>query len=271
VDDETRLALAATFNGVADGYDARPDYPDEIYSLLVSRGGCGPGTRVVEVGPATGLVTRRLLDLGATVSAIEPGPALAQRLRERTEGRSCEVIVASFEDAPLPDAAFDLLAAATSFHWVEPDVGFAKAARVVRPGGWIALWWTIFGDASRPDPFERALRPLLREHAPELQFDPFAGSVPYGLDVDARVAEIDATGAFEPVEHHVVSWEGHHDASGIRALFATYSPWLALPDEARARTLDAMEQLARDEFGDEVVRPYQTAIYLARRKPTVSN
>jgi SAM-dependent methyltransferase len=271
VDEQTRLTLAATFNGVADGYDARPDYPDEIYSLLTERCGCGPGTRVVEVGPATGLVTKRLLDLGASVTAVEPGPALAARLREHTAGRPIEVIVDTFEAATLPDAAFDLLVAATAFHWVEPATGFAKAAAVIRPGGWLALWWTIFGDASRPDPFERALRPVLAEFAPQLRFDAFAGSVPYGLDADARHAEIDATGAFEPVEHHVVAWEGHHDAAGIRALFATYSPWLALPDDARTRVLDALERLARDDFDDRVVRPYQTAIYLARRKPTVSN
>ncbi|HEX4492305.1 MAG TPA: methyltransferase domain-containing protein [Acidimicrobiia bacterium] len=264
MDDEIRLTLAATFNGVADGYEARPEYPDEIYSLLANRG-CGAGARVLEVGPATGLATMRLLDLGAAVTAVEPGPALAARLRERTAGRACEVVVSSFESAALPDAAFDLLVAATAFHWVEPGTGFAKAASLVRPGGWLALWWTVFGDASRPDPFERALRPMLRDLAPELQFDAFASSVPYALDVDARIGEIDATGAFEPVEHHVVPWEGHHDAAGIRALFATYSPWLALPEATRTRVLDELERIARDDFGDAIVRPYQTVIYLARR------
>jgi SAM-dependent methyltransferase len=153
VDDETRLALAATFNGVADGYDARPDYPDVIYTLLADRCGCGPGSRVVEVGPATGLVTRRLVGLGAHVTAVEPGPALAQRLRERTAGAPVDVVVDTFEHAPLPTDAFDLLVAATSFHWIDPAVGVAKAADVLRPGGWIALWWTVFGDTSRPDPY----------------------------------------------------------------------------------------------------------------------
>jgi hypothetical protein len=175
------------------------------------------------------------------------------------------VIDSTFEDASLPEAGFDLLVAATAFHWVEPSTGFTKAAAVLRPGGWLALWWTVFGDAARPDPFERALAPMLAELAPELRFDAFAGSQPYALDVEARIADIDATGAFEPVEHHIVPWEGHHDAAGIRALFATYSPWLALPGDQRTRVLDALERIARDDFADEVVRPYQTVIYLARR------
>ncbi len=266
MDDATRLRLGATFDGVADGYDARPQYPDELYALLADRCGCGPGTRVLEIGPATGLATMRLLDLGADITTIEPGPALADRLRSRTVGRSLTVIVSSFEAAELPAARFDLVAAATSFHWVDPSIGLAKVARHLRPGGWLALWWTVFGDVTRPDPFERAVGRMLDELEPDLHFDSFAAGVPYPLDVDARVAEIDATGRFGPVEHHLVAWEGHHDAVGIRRLFATYSPWLALPPARRDATLDALEQIARDDFADAVTRPYQTSLFLARRR-----
>jgi SAM-dependent methyltransferase len=266
VDDETRLTLAATFDGVVDGYDARPQYPDEIYALLRERCGCGPGSRVLEIGPATGLATMRLLDLGATVTAVEPGPALAVRLRERGAGRPLTVVADSFERARLDDAAFDLVAAATSFHWVEPGTGLTKVAAVLRPGGWLALWWNVFGDDSRPDPFEHALRPMFEQLAPEVRLHAFAGMKPYALETDARVGEIDATGAFEAVEHHVVAWEGHHDAAGIRALFATYSPFLALPEDQRTRVLDELERIARDDFDDRVVRPYLTSLYLARRR-----
>jgi len=266
VDDETRLTLAATFDRVVDGYDARPQYPDDIYTLLAERCGCGPGAQVVEIGPATGLVTMRLLDMGAAVTAVEPGPALAARLRERGAGRALTVIADSFERAELPEHAFDLVAAATSFHWVEPGTGLAKVAAALRPGGWLALWWNVFGDESRPDPFERALRPVFERLSPEVRLHAFAGMKPYALEVDERVGEIDATGAFEPVEHHVVEWEGHHDAAGIRALFATYSPFLALPDEQRTRVLDEVERVARDDFDDRVVRPYLTSLYLARRR-----
>jgi SAM-dependent methyltransferase len=265
LDDETRRSLGATFDAVADGYDARPQYPDEVYRLLAERCGLGPRTRVLEIGPATGLATLRLLELGAVVTAVEPGPALARRLRERGTGRSLTVVGTSFEAAGFADASFDLVAAATSFHWVDPRTGLLKAAALLRAGGWLALWWNVFGDADRPDPFERAIRPMLSELAPELRFDAFAGAKPYALEVGARVAEIDATGAFEPVEHHVVAWEGHHDAVGIRALFATYSPWLALADDTRTRVLDELERIARDDFDDHVVRPYLTSVYVARR------
>jgi SAM-dependent methyltransferase len=176
------------------------------------------------------------------------------------------VLVSSFETATLPTASFDMVAAATSFHWVDPEVGFTKAARSLRPGGWLALWWNVFGDPDRPDPFERAVGRILDQHAPALRYDAFAAGAPYALDVDARIAEIDGADAFGPVEHHLISWEGHHDALGIRRLFATYSPWLALPEAQRNATLDALEQVARDDFGDAVTRPYLTPLYLAQRR-----
>jgi SAM-dependent methyltransferase len=264
VDDRTRLKLGATFDAVADTYEDRPPYPAEIYAILQDRCGCRAGTEVLEIGPATGLATLSLLDLGCTVTAVEPGAALAARLRQRGAGRALTVIVGSFETAELPTAAFDVVAAATSFHWVDPAVGLAKAAGHLRPAGWLALWWTVFGDPDRPDPFQVALGSLLDRLAPELHFDGFAWK-PYGLDVDARVSEIAATGRYEAAEHHVVAWEGHHDAEGIRRLFATYSPWIALPEPRRTTVLDALEQLARDEFDDAVTRPYLTSLFLARR------
>jgi SAM-dependent methyltransferase len=265
VDDQTRLELAATFDAVADGYDARPPYPDEVFALLAERCGCGPGARVLEIGPATGLATMPLLDLGAEIVAVEPGLALAARLRDRTAGRSIAVIVSSFETADLPAASFDLVASATAFHWVDPTVGLVKVAQHLRPGGWLALWWNVFGDSSRPDPFEKAVGRVLDEHAPALRYDAFGGIQPYGVDAPARTAEIDASGRFGPVEHHLIAWEGHHDAVGIRRLFATYSPWLALPEAQRAATLDALERVAREEFDNTVVRPYLTSLFLAPR------
>jgi SAM-dependent methyltransferase len=267
MDAELRLKLGATFDAVADGYEARPEYPDEIYALLVDRAGVGIGSRVLEIGPATGLATMRLLDLGAIVTAVEPGPALAARLRERAAGRALDVVVGSFETAELPAAHFDLVAAATSFHWVDPALGLVKAAGHLRTGGWLALWWNVFGDPDRPDPFHDAVGRVLDEHAPQLRSLDFANALPYALDTDTRISEIDSSAQFATVEHHLVAWEGHHDALGIRRLFATYSPWLALPEAQRTKTLDEIERVARDEFGDAVVRPYVTSLFLAQRLP----
>ena len=64
----------------------------------------------------------------------------------------------TFEQAPLPQDRFDLAVAATSFHWVDQDAGMPKLGRIIRPGGWAAVWWTIFDDPDRQNAFRDALQ-----------------------------------------------------------------------------------------------------------------
>ena len=102
--------------------------------------------------------------------------------------------------------------------------------------------------------------------APHL-LNPGAGPRAYGLDLAARMAEIDRVGSFGPVEHKVLRWEGQHDPPALRRLFATFAAWIALPEPVRTELLDEVERLARDEFAGKVERPYLTHLYLAQRLP----
>jgi hypothetical protein len=66
------------------GYDrSRPEYPPEIYQLLEGRCGLRLGARVFEIGPGTGLATKRLLlDRGADpLLVVEPDERLANYLK----------------------------------------------------------------------------------------------------------------------------------------------------------------------------------------------
>lgn len=256
--------LATSFDRAAAGYDARPGYPDRVYEILTTTCGLRAGAHVVEIGPGAGQATRPLVELGAEVVAVEPGPALAHRLRELLGDAAVDVVVSGFESVDLPHAAFDFVVGATSFHWVDPEVGVANAASALRDGGWLALWWTIWGDDDRPDPFREALEPILIKKAPQLVGDQF-GAAAFLNDIEARVSFIARSDAFGPVSRELIKWEGRHDPVALRRMFATFGAWIALPDELREQVLDEVERLARDKFGGVVRRPYQTVVYLARR------
>lgn len=269
---ELQLQRRNLFSSDVLAYDAgRPGYPDRIYELLQEVCGLGPGSEVLEIGPGTGQATARLLQGGAMVTAVELGPEMAAALEAKYEAQSLSVEIGAFEEVALEPESFDLIVAATSFHWVPPDTGLPRCADLLRPGGWLALWWTYYGDPNRPDPFRDALTPIFEELAPSLiETFPglaFAGAHPYALDIEHRIAEIDAAGRFRPVQHEVIPWTGRHTPAGLRALFASYSPCLALPAADRTQVLDAIEQLATDTFAGLVERPYLTLIYLAPRHP----
>ena len=68
-------------------YDtARPGYPEPVYELLRQVCGLGPGTDVLEIGPGAGQATRRLLDHGAALTAVELSAEFAGLLERKLPG-----------------------------------------------------------------------------------------------------------------------------------------------------------------------------------------
>ena len=249
------------FETAALGYSAaRPPYPERVYEVLAERCGLGPGTRALDIGSGSGQATIRLLDAGAHVLAVEPSPTLAEELRMTGARDRLEVITNVFEDIELPDGVFDLVTVATAFHWLDPGRALPMMHRALRAGGWVALWWNVFGDPSVPDAFHEATFPLLSALAPS----PSTGhGIPFGLDVDARVRQLAGNG-FTDVAHETMRWELVLDADQTRRLYATYSNIARLGPERRAAVLDGIERIARERFANRVVRDMVTALYTAR-------
>jgi SAM-dependent methyltransferase len=251
------------FGANAATYDAvRPGHAGEVYAILRERCGLRAGSEVLEVGPGTGQATRRLLEHGAgPLVAVEPDPALADYLSAALDDR-VEVRVTALEDADLEPEAFDLAAAASSFHWVEEEAGLAKLLSALRPGGWIALWWTLFGDETRPDPFRRAVDPLFENipHGPSAPAQ--EGRPSFALDSESRLEAL-AKAGFEELRHELFRWTRQWDTQGIRGLYSTFSPISALDPEERDQFLDSVAGVAAVEFGGRVETPLVTSLYTA--------
>jgi SAM-dependent methyltransferase len=245
------------------GYDrGRPGHPERVYVVLTERCGLRTGAGVLEIGPGTGQATRRLLELGASpLVVIEPNAALAEHLAASV-GARVEVKIAALEDVDLPPVTFDLAVAASSFHWVEEQIGLEKVVSALRPGGWWAMWWTLFGDDTRSDPFRDAIDPIMSE-LPSSPSEGGSRRQRFPLDVEARTTALSAAGFDEP-EHELIRWSFEWDTAGIRALFATFSPIARLDDRRREALLDAVTRVAADDFGGHVTKPLLTALYTAR-------
>ena len=263
-DDERRALFGANAAIYGDG---RPGYPAALFEHLVDTCGLGPDCDVLEIGPGSGQATADLVASGANLTAIEPAQSFCDVLAARF-GDGVTAVRGDFEELAIPPRSFDLVAAATSFHWIEPARGLAKVAELLRPGGSVALWWTCFGDVSRPDPFRTSIQPLLHEYAPQFADDVDGGvgvgAHPYALDVPARLGEIDATGRFGTSRHIEFPWRHRQTAAEVRVFFASFSGWMALAEPGRTTLLDAIERLVADEFGGVVDRPFVTALYHAR-------
>jgi len=127
---------ARSFGSVAEAYDrGRPTYPAEAVAWLAG----GEAKVVLELAAGTGKLTRELVDQGHAVFATEPDEAMLEVLRERVPEVSAKVATA--ESIPANDRSVDVVVVAQAFHWFDHDVALAEIARVLKPGGHLALVW----------------------------------------------------------------------------------------------------------------------------------
>src|ERR1022692_3323511 len=130
-------------------------------TIVTATAGLSPGAAVLEVGCGTGQLTERLASSGFRLTAIDIGASMIAAARQRLAGAEVSFQVTSFEDLAAVDASFDLVISSAAFHWIDPEVAFSKSARLLRPGGWLALLGT---EEHYDDPLGEALDVLWVTH-----------------------------------------------------------------------------------------------------------
>lgn len=120
----------------------RPRYPQAVVDEMARQSGVQPGAVIADVGAGTGIFTELLLQNGYTVYAVEPNDAM-RKVAEETLGQYAHFtsVAANAEATGLPAASIDLVSAAQAFHWFDPMAARREFARILKPGGWVALVW----------------------------------------------------------------------------------------------------------------------------------
>jgi SAM-dependent methyltransferase len=271
VAEEPYVGLATTFDTAAELYEqARPAYPAELFDDLAALLGppaTAPG--VLEIGAGTG-ATRGLLARGWSVVALEPGPELARVARRVLTGLGdVEIVVAPFERWQAgADASFDVVFAATSWHWLDPSVAYRKAATLLRPGGSLAIASTahVLPDADG-DPFFRDV-----EQAYEAVgiSDGQDGPPPPEAVQAPDITAIESSGLFEPPTVRRYVWGRSYSADEYLALLATYSGHVAASSDQRERLFADIRHRIDGKPSASVRKHYLTILQVARRAERTS-
>jgi ubiquinone/menaquinone biosynthesis C-methylase UbiE len=206
------------FNGVAELYqDTRPGYPDELIDFVVTTAGIAAGGAVLDVGCGTGQLTEPFTSRGFRVTAIDIGPAMIAVAQRRLADANVSFQAVPFEDLDARDGSYDLIVSGAAFHWIDPEVRFTRAARLLRPGGWLA----VLGSSERYDePFGSVLDQMWLDRANNVgawvtrpgDADAFAASGLFGPPVTrscaARTAySADAVIGVENTRATSLSWD----------------------------------------------------------------
>ena len=263
MDDERWRGLRTLFDGVAERYDAaRPRYPRVVVDDLVALAGLGSGSRVLEIGCGTGQLTVDLARRGLDVTAVELGPALAEVARRNLAPYPhARVVVGTFEEYA-PAEPVDAVVAASSFHWVAPDVRVTRTAAALRPGGALAVM-DVRHVAGGTEAFFAESQHCYLRFDPETEpgfREPTADSSP---DV---YPELDDAAQFGPVSRRRHIFDVTYTADGFRDLLSTFSVNLALSDENREGLIDCLAALIDDRFGGAVTKRHLAQLVVARRR-----
>ncbi len=129
-------------NRVADYARYRPSYPAAVLDLLRAECGLRPEHVIADIGSGTGLLSELFLKNGNRVFGVEPNPEMREGGQEYLQSYPGFTSVnGSAESTTLHDASADFVTAGQAFHWFDPAAARREFARILVPGGWVAILW----------------------------------------------------------------------------------------------------------------------------------
>jgi SAM-dependent methyltransferase len=231
---------------------ARPEYPADAIGDLAGEFGLTRDSTVLDLAAGTGKLTRRLQPLARHVIAVEPSDAMLDELRARLP--AVDARRGTAEQLPCADASIDAVFVGQAFHWFRAAQAGREIARVLRPGGGLALLWNRANWTKAEAPWLDAFKALL---------DPYheaAGEFPG--DAGRWEAAVEALGLFAPLSRTEVEHVHRIASDDIPTLVASWSWITNLPDEERAGVLRRVGELVGT--GHPLTLSYRTEVYWTR-------
>ena len=250
---ERKRTLAGAFAGQGADYDRlRPGYPDAVLdAMLAPLAGSAPTLRAIDLGAGTGKLSSALAERGLEVTAVDTSEAMLEVARARggtiTAG-SLATRLARAEETGLPAASAELVTVAQAWHWFDAEEASAEVARLLAPGGVLALVWNML-DVTIP--WVHRLSRIM--HAGDIHREDFAPTVGPELELTDRRA---------------ITWEDPMPTQDVIDLARTRSYVITAPEERRQKVLANLDWYLHDHLGHargaRVGVPYRTDLFLYR-------
>ena len=257
-----------SFDAWAGEYDRyRPTYPNALFELMATQLQLPTDPRVVDLGAGTGRASIAMAGRQWRVTAVEPGGPMLEVLRSRaeTDGLVIRTVQATAEATGLEAGSFDLATAGQAFHWFDKPAALMEMARIVRPGGGLALFWNVREEERSP--FVADYHRVLERYGGVAEGKYLQAGRSSGRSSTREALE--ASPDFEAPELHELRHELPATVDGFIGMAFTASYIRALrPDEQDRFRSETLALLAQHGYrGDEpFVVPYRVDLWITRRR-----
>lgn len=263
-DDEEQFARRRmSFNEVAALYDrARPQYPEQLYDDLLKLGEFGDELSALEIGSGTGKASIALAKRVSHLICIEPGAELARIARKNLKEHSCAKVVNSTFEAWSPTESFDLVFAAVSWHWLDREARFKKAAAILKPGGHLAV---VTNAHVFPEDFDRGFSGIRDCYNAIREATDWSESPqPKPDDTPDEHEQIEESGLFENVQVKRYLWALDYSAEAYIDLLETYSDHRTMSLEGRKALYICVKKVIDGQSAKRIRKHYLTILNLAQ-------
>lgn len=257
----TMQAFEKTFDQAIVDYDKiRPTYCKELYQDIREYQAIDENSYVLEIGIGTGKATRPFLETGCVLAGVEPGEQLAKFAEENFKEfpRFC-VHNTTLQEYECRENTYDLIYAATAFHWIPEEYGYKRVYELLKNGGAFARFAYHAGaDKSRPELMEEIQKQYARyagwDRAPK----------EYGEEKAIEVAEIARKYGFEDIAYKLYHFTKDFTAEEYMSLLRTYPDHMAVEASKRQQLFDGIYD-AIQRAGGKITVYYTVDLQMGRR------
>jgi ubiquinone/menaquinone biosynthesis C-methylase UbiE len=254
-------SLKQAFDEIALLYnEVRPRYPDELFSTLIDTTCLNVDATLLEIGAGTGQATKPLAQKGFKIIAVELGSSLAEvATSELKDYTNVQVVNTSFEEANFLPKTFDLIYAATSFHWIDRAVKYTKAHRLLRDEKYLAVIDTNHISDEKGDKFFIDSQPIYERYN---FLDNPKPKLPNKKELKA--SEIDER-LFKLIHYQVFPIIITYTAKNFAKLLNTYSSHLKADKEIQQLFYQEIEDFINKKFNGKVDKHFAMSLTIAQK------
>jgi SAM-dependent methyltransferase len=258
------------YSSVAKAYDrVRPRYSQEIISRIITISQLPRYAQMLEIGCGPAIATISFADRGFSLVSLEPNLEASQIAQRHCISYSqVKIINTSFEEWDLVREEYDAILAATSWHWIDPEIAYLKAWQALKAKGSLILLWNT------PPQINAEIYQLVAEI-----YCNFAPEVPLYARYEDRDShqrhfqkfsqDIVNSGYFQDLGYESRICEARYSLDDYLLLLSTLSPYIALEETVRCNLFvklrEVLEHYLKQNGSDRLNLYYLSAFHIARK------